>query len=534
MANFPRGGMDYPVEGEFIPKEDLELTPELLANLKSCRWRMNNLYMVKDENGDAVQFRMNEAQEALFNGMHTRNLILKARQLGFTTFVLMLMLDQCLWLKDMNCGVVANGKDKVEELFRNKILWTYNHLPAVIRDLHPAKKLTSSQIVFNNDSSIICAVSLRSGTYQILLISEYGKICKEFPKRALEIETGTLETVHKENLVFIESTAEGQSGKFYDRSKAAQRRAQSAVKLTKLHYKFFFYAWWQNPINTLDEDEAATVVIPARLEEYFYQLEEEYGFEFTQGQRAWYALKEGGEDGDGLGDLMKQEHPSHPDEAFEKIVEGAYYEKQFRAIRREGRITRVPHDPLIPVNTCWDIGVGDATAIWCYQNVGREIHWIHFYENSGEAVGFYWDYLKELGYQRWGTHWAPHDIKVRQFGVRNPKTGKPMTRLESAAQEGLKFEICPDIPVDDGIALVRRALGISWFDEVGCAKGITHLQEYRKQWDTTHGVWRDIPLHDEHSDGADSMRYGAVSHPFFRVARSQSKSKDTNKSARNQ
>ena len=52
------------------------------------RWRLSNLYWITDKAGKAVQFVPNSAQLKFLDEVHTLNLILKARQLGFTTLVL--------------------------------------------------------------------------------------------------------------------------------------------------------------------------------------------------------------------------------------------------------------------------------------------------------------------------------------------------------------------------------------------------------------------------------------------------------------
>jgi hypothetical protein len=105
-------------------------------------------------------------------------------------------------------------------------------------------------------------------------------------------------------------------------------------------------------------------------------------------QKAWYVKKQNVQ-----GDDMKRQHPSTPEEAFEASVEGAYYATQFTKIRKEGRITKVPFNSAVLVDTWWDLGIDDSMAIWFTQDVGREIHVIRYYENSGEGFEFYRDLL---------------------------------------------------------------------------------------------------------------------------------------------
>ena len=72
--------------------------------LSDWRWRLSNLYFITDKEGRRVQFGMNWAQESLFDNMHYCNAILKARQLGFTTFIQIFMLDACLFNDNIRAG----------------------------------------------------------------------------------------------------------------------------------------------------------------------------------------------------------------------------------------------------------------------------------------------------------------------------------------------------------------------------------------------------------------------------------------------
>ncbi len=150
----------------------------------------------------------------------------------------------------------------------------------------------------------------------------------------------------------------------------------------------------------------------------------------------------------------------------------------------------------------------DSTAIWFWQEINNKIHVIDYYENSGEGMRHYFKVLKERGYS-YGDHYAPHDISHREFG------GDAKSRIE-IAQEG--FEIDDEIysidfiklnimSVDEGIELVRETLPICCFDEKLADTGIKCLESYRKEWNDKLGCWRDRPLHDWASHGADGFRY---------------------------
>lgn len=162
------------------------------------------------------------------------------------------------------------------------------------------------------------------------------------------------------------------------------------------------------------------------------------------------------------------------------------------------RFTSVPWDPKLPVNTAWDIGIGDATSIWFTQEYGMEIRVIDFYENSGEGLQHYVKYLKDKPYV-YDRHFAPHDIEVREFS-----SGK--ARIDTAKELGIKFTVVPLHSVEDGINAVRNILPMCWFDLTKAARGIQCLREYRKDWNEERKVFNNQPLHNWASHGADAFR----------------------------
>lgn len=190
--------------------------------------------------------------------------------------------------------------------------------------------------------------------------------------------------------------------------------------------------------------------------------------------------------------------------SFDRGVDGTYYGRLMSKAWDDNRITSVPYDTSLDVNTSWDLGVGDATAIWFWQETpGGEVHFIDFYENNGESLSHYISVLREKDYL-YGKHFFPHDIKARELG-----TGS--SREEMLRKLGIKPSVVAKNAVDDGIQAVRSVLPRCWFDKNKCAVGIKHLENYRKHFSDKLKVYMDRPLHDEHSDAADSMRYACSS-----------------------
>lgn len=481
------------------------LSPGHLKKLSNKLWRLNNLYYITDKAGKQIRFTMTPEQLEYFEGMHTRNIILKARQLGFTTEVCIIQLDAALF-ESAKCALIAHTLNDAKRLFREKVKYAYDRLPEEIKQANPASNDAAGELVFKKGGSLYVSTSFRGGTLRYLHVSEFGKICAKFPDKAKEIVTGAFEAVATGCFITIESTAEGKSGYFYDYCNTAEKAHIQGKPLSSLDWKFFFFSWWKNPLYAITPVEP----IPTRLEEYFSKIKAKHGIDLTEQQKAWYHAKE-----KTLGDDMKREYPSIPSEAFEQSIEGAYYARQFRELYKEKRITVLPDNSHLPVYTYWDLGVGDSTAIWFVRKVGEEFHIIDYYENSGEGLRHYMKVLKDksqkLGYE-YAEHWAPHDIDNRELSG----DGKSRKQIAKEGYEidgekySINFKVVPKLSVDDGIESVREILPLCAFDSSKCEQGIANLEAYRKAWDDKNGCWRDKPLHDHTSHGADAFRYFAV------------------------
>lgn len=188
-------------------------------------------------------------------------------------------------------------------------------------------------------------------------------------------------------------------------------------------------------------------------------------------------------------------------------VKGAYYTREFDKLREEKRIMRVPYQKGVPVNTFWDLGANDTTAIWCHQLVHADNRFIKCYEANGEALEHYVKWLQDTGYV-FGTHYLPHDAEHKRLGKTDNRSNLEM--LEELLP-GATFEVVPRIPdIKVGIQETRRAFSSSVFDE-GCADGLAALENYRKEWDERLQSFKDKPCHDWASNYADAYRqFGQV------------------------
>ena len=165
-----------------------------MDRLSDRRWRLDHLYYITDKRGVKLVFKPNWAQTQLYNDLHYYNIILKARQLGITTFVTLLFLDTAIFNSNVSCGIVADTEENAKYIFR-KIKFAYDNLPESLKDLRAAQIDSAKELTFSNGSLIRVGTSLRSATFQYLLISEFGKIAAEDFRRANEIITGSLNTI---------------------------------------------------------------------------------------------------------------------------------------------------------------------------------------------------------------------------------------------------------------------------------------------------------------------------------------------------
>ena len=188
--------------------------------------------------------------------------------------------------------------------------------------------------------------------------------------------------------------------------------------------------------------------------------------------------------------------------SFQSPLEGSYYGKKMDLAYDEKRICNVPYDPDLLVDTWWDLGIGDSTAIIFVQQHFNEIRVIDYFEAQGEGLPYYASVLSSKKYN-YGEHIAPHDIVVKELG-----TG--MSRMETAQKLGIPFKVARKLPIDDGINAVRSMLGQCWFDKTKCRVLIDALRHYHKEYDPRIKEWKAKPFHDWSSHACDAMRTGAV------------------------
>lgn len=473
---------------------------KLKGQLDDTLWRLNNLYWIIDADSNRVKFKMKPQQRRFFDNIWFWNQILKSRQAhGFTTLIDLMALDLCLFNDNIEAGIIAHTLKDVQHIFATKIKYPYENLPGSIKERIPALKCDANELRLANNSWLRVAISMRSSTLRFLHVSEHGKMCAKYPKKAEELRTGTMPTLHEGSYYFGESTAEGGAGDYYDacqQSMADTAREKKGIRLNKRQSRFHFYPWH---ISQENETEPEGIVVSDELKRYFEDLKTDHKIELNDRQMAWYALTRDG--AMGLGRLMKREHPSYPAEAFEQSVEGAVFGIELEKVRSEGRIRFLPYEETQPVYTFWDLGVGHPTAVIFVQFIQDEVHLIDYHEEAGRGIVYHCKIVKDKPYI-YAKHYPPHDVSNR-----SRETGTPLldtmgellgvnkvVRVERTKSEG------------DSIQAARQIFPHCFFEKQKTTRLIKCLGFYRFEWDDDAQRFKDKPEDDWSADGSKAFQ----------------------------
>lgn len=464
-------------------------------------WRLNHLYYILTEQGEKVLFVMNLVQKTLYFALWWLNIIPKSRQHGITTFVAIFMLDACLFNSNVRAGIIAHKFVDAKKIFRDKIKYAYDHLPADLRGARTLIKDDACELMFSNNSGIYVGTSMRSGTLQYLHVSEYGWICTHAVQKAAEIKAGALETVHEEGMIFIESTFEGPNGDFPEMCEMAEQIRQTGRELGPLDYKIHFFPWHEKAENVT---APKFVEVSAKDRIYFDKLEKVFHKKITPEQRAWYVAKK-----KTLKHLMFGQHPSTFEEASIASVEGAYYATEIAQMREEGRICRVPYLDAYPVHTVCDLGMGGHMPWIFFQVVGLEVHIVDCFSLSKKedvrgGAAFYkrmLDSKREEFRYSYGKYFCPFDINKGEIG-----TGQII--YDTFKQHGIVFEkLDKETNVLDGIQRLTNIFPSIYIDSEKCQELITAWSCYHREWVENLGRYDARPAPDKSSHYADAGRY---------------------------
>ena len=485
-----------------------------------------SLFWILDKDGKMRRFSPNMAQRALGQGLkeHTRHLVLKARQLGISTYSAMYALGKMLFCQNFRAAIIDKTQEDGDEKI-DKMRFAYEHLDYVPenpthRDLELAEigrmikeyhgpisnKVSRGQVCvlsksrvlafMRNKSSIRARVTYRGGTLQFLHVSELGHISVKEPKRAREVVTGSYNSAGKNCTIIAESTHEGgKEGTHYEQVLAAMDNI--GKPLTKVHFRFWFFPWFRDPGYVIEEPQE----LSDADKEYFASIERLCNVKLTAEQMNWYVSMQKTQRS-----LMRQEYPSTPDEALSPIMDGTIYARQIMALRESGNLTKsFEPDRHRPIYTAWDIGYSDFTSIWWFQPTG-DGRWLVLdnYTANREVQQHYIDVLRERD-ARWGRCacvYLPHDGGSHNATGTTYADGlrKAGYTVRAVRRTGHLWE-----GIDNTRDLLRNCIfhkRCSEATKVGVKSylsGVEYLTLYRTENERQ-------PLHDDSSHAADAFR----------------------------
>lgn len=321
----------------FQKEHNENIVQQLIENpdlIKNKRWRMDNLYWIITKDGTKELFSMNRAQLHFFENylskpgfVFHRHIILKSRQLGFTTFINLYILDEILFNANREGIIIAHKVQDAAEIFNRKIDFAIRNMAENVKGAFFKLQKDSSrkiQVVIEygpeqgSTSGINVATSGRSGTFFYVHISEFAKMCVMFPKNAAEVETGTFPAVPFDGFIFIESTAEGMAGRFYEMFHDNWlTRDQITPMKSRVMFLPHFYNWQYDDM----EMKKITEIIPVSDMEIgeidFGEYQQEHNL--TDIEITYYYMKYiqmGGKNSIDTVHKLHQEYPTTPEEAF--------------------------------------------------------------------------------------------------------------------------------------------------------------------------------------------------------------------------
>lgn len=290
-------------------------------------WRLNHLYRIRNKQGEMVTFRLNRAQEHFHQNKHNRNIILKSRQLGFTTYEAIDALDDALFVPGTDILMRSYDEISQKDIFDSKITYAWNNFPEELKELYVLEADRANKIKFNwgdgTTSSVTVRLHGRGGTYTRLHVSEFAKICKNSDKDADEVITGDIPAIPIDGgRVDIESTAEEDRGDFHDMFWEAWNHGEPTLPV---QYKAHFYNWqW-------DDAELSKIIPedPKTLPKDFQEYQKKHNLtdiEITYYYYRWLSVNKSWA-------RLHREYPTTPEEAFEAAGDKFFDQEALEAMK---------------------------------------------------------------------------------------------------------------------------------------------------------------------------------------------------------
>ena len=498
----------------------MKIPPILLENisdkLSDKNWRLRNIYLILDENGETRPLILRKEQEQFLRERRNRNFVPKARKLGLSTIIVLDNADQCIWNADTRAGIIdLSENDAFEKLEIARFAWRRGpyHPDAAIAELwkwiHKAIELrrdAAGTMEWANGSVLSAGVNYTGKTPQRLHVSEYGPISARFPNKAARIKRGEMNSVPPTGIIDVETTIEGgefgECNRLLETSLANEKLSDKSA----LDWHLQFFSWLHHPSYVIPGGKATK----DETHRYFSELKDKHEIEVSDERQAFWEKKR-----HDLGDDVFTQFPSTVEELTRASVPGQIF-PEMASVRAKGHVCDFEPEKGYPIFSCWDLGSSDNTAGWLVQPAGKFHNFLAWSAGEGAGAAGVAEVLRAWE-ERFGpiaAHLLPHDCELSDKG-----SGK--TYLAQLVECGIPREKITVVPrIADlwvGIAEVRRILPNSFFhsdtDEkvetsTGTAlpSGVQRIEGYRKKLDTSTGTPRDVPVHDVCSHTADAIR----------------------------
>lgn len=457
-------------------------------------WRLSNLYSCKDrETGALVPFRPNIQQQRIYNAIYrdkkTRIVIPKARRVGVSTGVDIMLVDDISFNGGRQCSIVDMTQTDATLKLRDNCYTAFLSLPEIIRNRYEIRfndsllQLSLSGQSSDISSAIHAGKHARGGTNHKLHISEWGPIQAEDPSRSEEILTGAIPSA-EHGLVVVETTWKGgRAGHLWNIVKGAMERTNE--------WEILFFPWYEDhsyaKSGSIEELEQWTI-------DYFAETKSKLpDTSFTLEQKLWYQSRRRD-----LGAFIFQEFPTTIDECFKAPIEGAIYASNIDQARVEGRVGIFPVDNSALVHTAWDIGAPMNIVTWYFQLVGREIRLIDIDLDLDLTPVQRVAHIYAKGYPL-GEHFFPHDAPATESSGRSFLTEMTDAGLHNA-------RVTPRT-IDQWVEInyLRQIFPKLVFRLPHTDKGLDRLANYHTIVDSSRGHRTDFIVHDINSHTADAL-----------------------------
>jgi hypothetical protein len=468
-------------------------------DLANPLWRLRNLYHIKRaDDGRIIKFAPRAEQQRVYDMLFKegvkRLIILKARRLGMSTALDVLLTDQMLWNAGTQCSLVDQTAADAERKLATIAKVAVDNLPSGtlqhIERVRDSGSILEVSVAGNAASSFFAGLRARGGTNNWLHLSEWGVIQADDPRRSEEILTGAIPSAEHGRIIIETTWKGGRGGHLWEIVKGALETPEAAK--TDKDWRVVFFPWWKDPTYVVEGDVAT--ISPA-ISQYLDQMQSQTGHTFSDQQRLWYDRQSRD-----LGLFIFREFPTTLDECFKSPVEGAIYAGELDKLRASGAISAFKTDNSTLVHTAWDLGSPVNTVVWYFQIIGgNEIRVIDCDMDMDMTPVQRVGHMLAKGYS-YGAHFLPHDAAATRT------SGKADAQVYTEA--GLaNVRVLPrthDIWI--GINACLQMFPRFSFRLPACERGLDALANYAYKRSSATGIVVNEPVHNWASHAADALR----------------------------